>query len=174
MTHICVNKLIIIGSDNGLLPGCRQAIIWSNVGILLIGLSGANFSEILTKIHTFSFKKMHLKILSGKLLPFCLGLNVLIKNWSNRLAHPLHPFFHPSLCLPHFQVFSYICANWLSNCCHTWYMNSSLTSPGLIKLFPCCAQSCLFAAQWLIKQFLIISFPGFRSFEKWSILWTNH
>ena len=29
-THICVGKLTIIGSDNGLSPGRRQAIIWTN------------------------------------------------------------------------------------------------------------------------------------------------
>ena len=34
--HICVDKLTIIGSDNGLSPGRRQAIIWTSVGILLI------------------------------------------------------------------------------------------------------------------------------------------
>ena len=32
--HICVSKLTIIGSDNGLSPGRRQAIIWTNAGIL--------------------------------------------------------------------------------------------------------------------------------------------
>ena len=37
MTHICVSNLAIIGSDNGLSPGRRQAIIWTNAGILLIG-----------------------------------------------------------------------------------------------------------------------------------------
>ena len=30
MTHICINKLIIIVSDNGLSPGLCQAIIWTN------------------------------------------------------------------------------------------------------------------------------------------------
>ena len=79
VTHICVGNLTIIGSDNGLLPGQGQAITWTNVGILLIGLLGINFSEMLIKIHTFSFKKMHLKMSSGKRQPFCLGLNVLIK-----------------------------------------------------------------------------------------------
>ena len=49
-THVCVNKLTIIGSDNGLSPGRRQAIIWSNDGILLIGPLGTNFSEILIEI----------------------------------------------------------------------------------------------------------------------------
>ena len=33
VTHICVGKLTIIGSDNGLSPGRRQAIIWTNAGI---------------------------------------------------------------------------------------------------------------------------------------------
>ena len=78
MTHICVSKLTIIASDNGLSPGRRQAIIWSNAGILLIGIPGTNFSEIVTKIQTFSVKKMHLKMAFAKWRPFCLGLNVLI------------------------------------------------------------------------------------------------
>ena len=70
-------KLTIIGSDNGLSPDRRQAIIWTNVEILLIGPLGTNFSEILIKILTFSFKKMRLKVSSVKRRPFCLGLNVL-------------------------------------------------------------------------------------------------
>ena len=37
VTHICVGNLAIIGSDNGLSPGRRQAIIGTNAGILLIG-----------------------------------------------------------------------------------------------------------------------------------------
>ena len=64
--HICVSKLIIIGSDNGLLPGWRQAIIGTNAGISLIGPIGTNFSEILIQINIFSFNKMRLKMLSGK------------------------------------------------------------------------------------------------------------
>ena len=76
-THKCVGKLSIIGSDNGLSPGRRQAIIWTNDGILLIGPLGTNFSEILIKIITFSFKKMCSKVSSGKRRPSCLGLNVL-------------------------------------------------------------------------------------------------
>ena len=46
MTHIYVDNLTIIGSDNGLSPGRRQAIIWTNVGILLIEPLGTNFNEI--------------------------------------------------------------------------------------------------------------------------------
>ena len=77
VTHICVGNLTIIGPDNGLSPGRRQAIIWTNAGILLIGPWGTNFSEILIGIHTFSFKKIHLKMSSAKWRPFCLGLNEL-------------------------------------------------------------------------------------------------
>ena len=63
MTYICVNKLTIIGSDNGLSPGGHQANIWTNVGILLIWTLGTNFSEILREINVFSFKKIHIKCL---------------------------------------------------------------------------------------------------------------
>ena len=55
----------------------RQAIIWTNAGILLIGPLGTKFSENLIEIYTFPFKKMHLKMSSGKWRPFCLGLDVL-------------------------------------------------------------------------------------------------
>ena len=77
MTHVCVGNLTTIGSDNGLSPGRRQAITWANVGILLIGPIGTNFNKMLFEIHTFSFKKIHLKLSSGKWQPFCLGLNML-------------------------------------------------------------------------------------------------
>ena len=76
VTHTCVGKLTNIDSDDGLSPGRRQDIIWTNAGVLLIGHLGTNFSEISIKIHTFSFKKMHLKMSYGKWLPFCLGLNL--------------------------------------------------------------------------------------------------
>ena len=75
--HICIVKLTIIGSNNGLAPEWRQAIIWTNARILLIGPLGTNFSEILIGIQTFTFNKMHLKMSSAKWHPFCLSLNVL-------------------------------------------------------------------------------------------------
>ena len=59
--HICVSKLPIIGSDNGLSPGRRQAIIWTSVGILLTRLLGTKFSEILIEIDICSFKKARRK-----------------------------------------------------------------------------------------------------------------
>ena len=57
MTHTCVDKLTIIGSDNGLSPERRQAIIWTNAGIFI--------------------KEIRLKMSSAKCCSFRLGLNVL-------------------------------------------------------------------------------------------------
>ena len=64
----------------------RQAIIWTNAGILLIGTLGSNFSEILSEIHIFSLKKMHLKTSSVKWWPFCLGLNMLRLAFSHQAS----------------------------------------------------------------------------------------
>ena len=80
VTHICISKLTIIGSDNDLSPGRRQAIIWTNDRILLIRTLGTNFSEILSEIWAFSFKKMYMKMSSAKWRPFYLCLNVVMWN----------------------------------------------------------------------------------------------
>ena len=56
MAYICVSKLATIGSDNVLSPGRRQAIIWTNAGILLIGSVGTNFGEILIGIYKVTLK----------------------------------------------------------------------------------------------------------------------
>ena len=61
VTHVCVSNRTVIGSDNGLSLGRRQAIVWINAGLWLIGPLGTNFNEILIKVQTFSFKKMHIK-----------------------------------------------------------------------------------------------------------------
>ena len=53
MTHKCVNKLTITGSDNGLSPDRRQTIIWTNPGIFFIEPLGSNFSEILRNSYIF-------------------------------------------------------------------------------------------------------------------------
>ena len=110
MTHICLNELNTIGSDNGLSPSRHQAIIWTNAGILLIG---TNCSEILSEIHTFSFKKMHVKMSSGKWPPFCLGLNVLTTHQQVVSSNPvrynythvcIERVFHPDYRDPRIDV----------------------------------------------------------------------
>ena len=81
VTHICVGKLVIIVSDNGLSPVRRQAIIWTNAGIL------SNLSKILIEIHAFSFKKMQLKYRlenGGHFVSaaVCYGLVTYIRLWT--------------------------------------------------------------------------------------------
>ena len=105
VTHMCVGNLTITGSDNGLSPGRRQAIIQTNAGILSIGLLGTNFNEISIGIQTFSFKKMHFKMSSAKWRPFCLGLNVLIigvhKHRFNFICHNGDYSLYQFCCLYH-------------------------------------------------------------------------
>ena len=43
-SDICVNKLAIVSSDNGLSPDRRQAIFWTNDGMLFIGPWETNFN----------------------------------------------------------------------------------------------------------------------------------
>ena len=72
MTHMCASKMNITGSDNDLSPDQRQSIVWTNAGILSFEPLGIKLFEIFIEMHTFSFKKMHLKMSSGKWRPFCL------------------------------------------------------------------------------------------------------
>ena len=96
VTQKSVGILIIIVSDNGLLPSRRQAIIWTNAGLFSVGPLRTYFSEILTKIQQFSLKKMHLKMSSAKRRLCCIGLNVLIDAHTHVLllidkaSHHLH------------------------------------------------------------------------------------
>ena len=61
VTHLSVSKLTIIDSGNDLSPGRRQAIIRTNIGILLIRTSGTNFSENLSEIHTLFIQEKALE-----------------------------------------------------------------------------------------------------------------
>ena len=92
VTHTCVSKLTSIVSDNGLSPRRRQAIIWTNARILLIGPLGTNSSEIIIGNWLFWFKNMRLKMSSGKWRPFCPGLNVLTRSHTGG-ANGAMPFF---------------------------------------------------------------------------------
>ena len=79
--HICVSKLFIIGSDNGLSPGRHQTITWTNAGILLIqdlfqgNLLKRNsyifirenpFENVLYEMAVILFQPQCVKLLSGK------------------------------------------------------------------------------------------------------------
>ena len=79
-------KFVPKGPINNI-PALVQIMAWRRLGdrplsepmlwlILSIGILGTNFSENWCEIHTFSFKKMHLRMSSAKWQQFCLGLNV--------------------------------------------------------------------------------------------------
>ena len=91
VTRICISKIAIIGSNSDLSPERRQAIIWTNAGILLIGSLGTNFGEILIEIYTFSVTKMPLKM-SGKWRPFCIGFNVVTHWGRGKMGDTLQTF----------------------------------------------------------------------------------
>ena len=128
VTHICVGKLTISGSDNGLSPGRRQAIIWTNAGILLIGPIGTDFSEILTEIYTFSFRKMHLKMSSAKWRPYCHSLNVLTHcgqdKWSQFCRQHFKMGFlngYKGIGLKSIAVLFFLVGQNDSLCCWNWF-----------------------------------------------------
>ena len=86
--HICIGNLTIIGSDNDFIAWLAPSQ-YLNGGsrILLIVHLGTNFSEILIRNQTFSYKKMRSKVSSAKWWPFCLGLNVLMsKIYENQMS----------------------------------------------------------------------------------------
>ena len=127
VTHICVANTTIIGSDNGLSPGRRQAINWTNDGILSIGPLGTNFSDNLIEIHISSFKKNAFENVVWKMAAIFPGLNVL-SNYNQAylwdvMTHPC-PNFHcdstkPTLKLGHGCVITSHCSTWMWFHIHT-------------------------------------------------------
>ena len=76
-THICVSKLNIIASDNGL-SSCRcQSIIWTNARILFIEPLETNFIEILNQNSFIFIPANAFEAVAGKCRPSFLSLSVL-------------------------------------------------------------------------------------------------
>ena len=61
-TRICVSTLNIVGSDNSLSHGRRQAIIWTNAGILLTVPWGQNWTAALNAFANSTAIKIHISI----------------------------------------------------------------------------------------------------------------
>ena len=64
ITLECVEKQ---SSGNGLSPVQHKAITWTNSGLLSVKCLGTNFNEILIRILSFPFKKMHLNLSSSQM-----------------------------------------------------------------------------------------------------------
>ena len=76
--YICESELANFGSGNDLSPIRHQAIAWTNVDLLSIGLLGTNFIEIRIEIQNFSFMQVHLKTI-------CKMSAIL--SWGDELTH---------------------------------------------------------------------------------------
>ena len=107
VTHICVSKLTIIGSDNGLSPGRRQAIIWTNAGILLIGPIGTNFSEILI-IQENAFESVVCETAAILSRPQCVKMHrsIMVGNEEGSYVHPTQDSPIPTFSSDFFHAFS--------------------------------------------------------------------
>ena len=126
--HICVCDLTTIGSNNGLSPGRRLAIIWTIVWLLLVEPLRANFSEVVIEIHTFPLKKIQLEISSVKWHLFRTCLNVLRLK---RLSSSSHP---ATLCL--WTLYQESCAR--SRCQGACTNNYTLKDMWGVVTCPCC------------------------------------
>ena len=99
VTHICVSKLTSIGSDSGLSPDRRQAIVWNNVGILLIWPLGINFSGLLFEIQYIFIQENAFENGSWKIAAI-LSRAQCVNLVSGGLIHSLMPSGDGSWCDP--------------------------------------------------------------------------
>ena len=106
VTHICFGKLAIIGSDNGLSLGLRQASIYTNPGISTEPLE-TNFSEIRIKIQILSFAKFSWKCRLPKCGPLCPGGDELTHWGRDNMATIFQTTFS--------NAFSWMKNVWISN-----------------------------------------------------------
>ena len=74
VAHICVGNLAIIGSDNDWAWWAPSRYM-NEFRDIVNRTIRINFDGILIGIHTFSFKKIYLKISSAKSWSFCLGFS---------------------------------------------------------------------------------------------------
>ena len=86
MTHICVSKIIIIGSDNGLSPVAWLVPSHCLNQCCIVNWTLGNKLQ-LNLNRNLAFKKMYSKMSSGKRRPFCLGLNVLSRPESDYVGY---------------------------------------------------------------------------------------
>ena len=76
-------QLTNIGSDGGLSPDRRQAIILIKAKIMFIGPLGTNSIGLSIEWNSNIFIQENSKMSSGKWRPFCLDLNVLKMSWAH-------------------------------------------------------------------------------------------
>ena len=131
LPHICIGNLTIIDSDNGLSPGRRQAIIWTNAGILLFWILRNKFQWNLNS-HIFiqenAFESVVCEMVTILYRPQCVKTVVhgcINKNISSRLfSWPWVVHYVPILSL----ILSYMFNSFdvLTVCSVLWIRSSTL------------------------------------------------
>ena len=134
-----------------LAPGRRQAIIWTNVGILSIRPLGTNLSEILFKIDIFSLNKMHLKRSPAKWCGYfvsafmCYNLQVyfvarkIISAWLGLIYELVVLEYTPGKCMCR-QFWAWACVMTQYQLLKQWTVSSdtqSSISKDLLTNYPC-------------------------------------
>ena len=77
VTHICVSKLTIIGSDNSLMSSRCQAIIWTNAGIFLMSyifIKNA-FEQVICKMMAILYRAQCVKYIYFYVLGSCCSMS---------------------------------------------------------------------------------------------------
>ena len=151
VTHICVSRLTIIGSDNGLALARHQDIIWTNAGIFSIGPFGTNFSEMLN-VQANSFKNV-----VWKWRPFFSGPGKIVRyqtitqNKNKTLKH--------TFCDVLVFIATRFFTKFYDQICTRNYSSYSLT------FYPCCcAGHSYLAMKWVFFKAWVIIING-----SWSI-----
>ena len=166
-----------IASDNGLSPGRRQAIIWTNAGIFLIGPLRTNFSEILIEIWVFSFKKMRLKMSSATMMAILsrgrwVGTHLTksfgAHNRGNILAIVLAVIF--MLMVQSGHKFAHVCHESWQLSCHHAHESYEKLWPKLVIIFHE-KTICIFVSQgWPLNgQDFKHIYPCYKIFVRWFI-----
>ena len=101
VTHICVSKLTIIGSDNSLSPGRRQAIIWTSAGICYWTLGNKFQWTLDINLHIFiqenAFENVVWETADILSRPQCVNVVYTTNNISQYgLGNLLYPHFEPA------------------------------------------------------------------------------
>ena len=148
----------IIALDNGLSPVRRQAIIWTNTGILSIGPLGTKFSEILYDI--LIFRKDFLdKVLFSIPGPFWYQGLLDIEAW---IIHYFHIFQWYVITHPYLSFSSGLNKPKLV---HGWVITSH-SSIHIFFIHPCYTPKCTQHIHWqyFMENYCHVSYLCSRSF----------
>ena len=77
MTHLCIHKFTIIGSDNGLAPSRRQVIIWTNASHIAKSTLMKKLQWNINQNSYIFIQENAFENVICNMSAICIGLNVL-------------------------------------------------------------------------------------------------